>query len=91
MATRRAQARTRDIGRTSRGAQPQVTRAIVTGASGLVGSAALGQALASPRVERATVVGRRSTGRAHPKLREVAVTDLAGADRDLLAEHDVAQ
>lgn len=48
-------------------------RALVFGATGLVGSALLDRLLASPRYARVITVGRRVTGRADPRLEEHAV------------------
>jgi uncharacterized protein YbjT (DUF2867 family) len=48
----------------------------VLGATGMVGGHALGFALDDPRVSRVTVIGRRSVGVSHPKLREVIHADL---------------
>jgi uncharacterized protein YbjT (DUF2867 family) len=50
-------------------------RAIVTGASGMVGEGVLLECLRSPEVEAVLVVGRRPCGHAHPKLKEVLVKD----------------
>jgi uncharacterized protein YbjT (DUF2867 family) len=50
-----------------------VSRAIVIGATGLVGSALLAQLLLDARFGAVTVLGRRRTGVAHPKLREHVV------------------
>jgi uncharacterized protein YbjT (DUF2867 family) len=49
---------------------------IVFGATGMVGTAALREALADPEVEAVLSVGRRSCGVEHPKLRELLVPDL---------------
>lgn len=49
---------------------------ILFGATGLVGSGTLHVALADPDVERILVVGRSSTGRSHPKLKELLLPDL---------------
>jgi uncharacterized protein YbjT (DUF2867 family) len=56
-------------------------KALLAGATGLVGSELLKKLLESPVYEEVTVIGRRATGRSHPKLSEV-VTDL-----DRMGEH----
>lgn len=49
---------------------------ILLGASGMVGMGALREALADAQVTVVLVVGRRTCGVAHPKLRELIVPDL---------------
>lgn len=49
---------------------------ILFGATGMVGSGALRQALADPGVESVLSVGRRRCGVDHPKLRELLLPDL---------------
>ena len=49
---------------------------ILFGATGMVGSGALREALADPDVETVLCVGRRACGVAHPKLRELLLPDL---------------
>lgn len=49
---------------------------ILLGASGMVGMGALREALADAEVTEVLVVGRRSCGVTHPKLREMLVPDL---------------
>lgn len=59
---------------------------LIFGATGMIGHGALEAALRDPAVERVTVVGRRATGRAHPKLVEhvrVDVTGLSGIEAEL--------
>jgi uncharacterized protein YbjT (DUF2867 family) len=51
-------------------------RAIVTGATGMVGEGVLIDCLAHPDVEAVLVLGRRSCGYSHPKLKEVLHPDL---------------
>jgi hypothetical protein len=46
-------------------------RAIVTGASGMVGEGVLLECLNNPDIESVLVVGRRHCGTTHPKLKEV--------------------
>jgi uncharacterized protein YbjT (DUF2867 family) len=63
---------------------------VVFGATGMVGSGVLIECLADPRVRSVLVVGRKPSGVAHPKLREIirsdffdysnAATDLKGLD-----------
>jgi uncharacterized protein YbjT (DUF2867 family) len=48
---------------------------LLFGATGMVGTGALLECLADPRVESVLVVGRTPTGRSHPKLREVLHAD----------------
>lgn len=48
-----------------------IGRVVIFGATGLVGHGALGACLDDPGVKEVVVVGRRPTGRSHPKLREV--------------------
>lgn len=51
-------------------------KAIVTGATGMVGEGVLHQCLRDPRVEEVLVLGRRSCGLSDPKLSEVVTADL---------------
>lgn len=50
-------------------------RAIVTGASGMVGEGVLLTCLDHPDVEQVLVIGRRPCGHTHPKLKEVLHKD----------------
>lgn len=50
-------------------------RVVIFGATGMVGGGVLLEALASPEVESVLVVARASTGRTHPKLREILHPD----------------
>ena len=45
-------------------------KVVLFGATGMVGAGALLAALADPRVDSLLAIGRKPTGRAHPKLRE---------------------
>ncbi len=49
---------------------------ILFGATGMVGSGALREALADPDVEAVLSIGRRSCGVEHPRLRELLLPDL---------------
>ncbi|HEY8560041.1 MAG TPA: NAD-dependent epimerase/dehydratase family protein [Pyrinomonadaceae bacterium] len=50
-------------------------RAVVTGATGMVGEGVLHECLRNEAVEKVLVVGRRACGVEHAKLREIIVTD----------------
>lgn len=50
-------------------------RAIITGATGMVGEGVLHECLKHPAVEQVLVLGRRSCGVSHPKLKELLHTD----------------
>lgn len=50
-------------------------KAIVTGATGMVGEGVLHECLLSEEVEKVLVIGRKPCGVAHPKLAEVLITD----------------
>jgi uncharacterized protein YbjT (DUF2867 family) len=50
-------------------------RAIVTGATGMVGEGVLHECLKNEAVEKVLVVGRRSCGVSHPKLTEIILQD----------------
>lgn len=50
-------------------------KAIITGATGMVGEGVLHICLQDPRVESVLVVGRKSCGLQHPKLKEVLHQD----------------
>jgi uncharacterized protein YbjT (DUF2867 family) len=52
-------------------------RLVIVGATGMVGGYALRYALDHPAVGRATAIGRKPTGLAHPKLSEVLHQDFA--------------
>jgi uncharacterized protein YbjT (DUF2867 family) len=61
-------------------------RAIVTGATGMVGEGVLHECLTSEKVEKVLVVGRRSCNVSHPKLTEIIVRDffdLSAIENDL--------
>lgn len=51
-------------------------KVILLGATGMVGSGALREALADPEIEAVLSAGRRSCGVQHPKLRELIIPDL---------------
>ena len=53
---------------------------VLFGATGMVGSGALLECLADPRVQSVLAVGRTPTGRTHPKLREVILKDMFNYD-----------
>lgn len=55
--------------------QPIAIRAIITGATGMVGEGVLNACLVRPDVEAVLVVTRRPTGVVHPKLKEVIHDD----------------
>lgn len=50
-------------------------KAIITGASGMVGEGVLHECLLHPDVEEVLVVGRRTAGVVHPKLKEILHKD----------------
>lgn len=50
-------------------------KAILTGATGMVGEGVLHECLLNEDVEEVTVVGRRACGMVHPKLKEIIVHD----------------
>src|SRR6476619_7300294 len=50
-------------------------RAIITGATGMVGEGILVECLAHPAVEQVLVINRQPGGVSHPKLREVIHAD----------------
>jgi uncharacterized protein YbjT (DUF2867 family) len=50
-------------------------KAILFGATGMVGQGVLQECLRSPEVESVLSIGRRATGQAHPKLHEITHTD----------------
>ena len=51
-------------------------KAIITGASGMVGEGVLYECLQSSDVEEILVIGRRSCGYIHPKLKEIVHADM---------------
>lgn len=50
-------------------------RVVVTGASGMVGEGVMHEALHHPDVSEVIVVGRRTCGTSHPRLREVLIRE----------------
>jgi hypothetical protein len=50
-------------------------RAIITGATGMVGEGVLHEALNHPEVEEILVIGRKPCGVSHPKLKEIIHAD----------------
>ncbi len=67
-------------------------RLVVVGATGMVGGEALRYALDHPAVRAATAIGRKPTGLAHPKLKEVLHQDFAdcSALAGALSDQDAA-
>lgn len=55
--------------------QSQKIRAIITGATGMVGEGVLHECLKHPRVEAILVINRKPIGFSHPKLREIIHSD----------------
>lgn len=49
---------------------------ILFGATGMVGTGVLREALADPAIDTVLSVGRRPCGTVHPKLRELLISDL---------------
>src|SRR5882762_9185384 len=60
-----------DVGRT----QCMKTKAIITGATGMVGEGVLLECLDHPDVEQVLVINRKPEGVSHPKLREIIHAD----------------
>lgn len=56
------------------------TRVILTGATGYVGEGVLIECLGNKAVDEVLVVGRKTTGRNHPKLKELLVKDFFSLD-----------
>jgi uncharacterized protein YbjT (DUF2867 family) len=52
-------------------------KAIITGATGMVGEGVLHECLMHNHVESVLVIGRKSCGILHPKLREIVLDDLS--------------
>ncbi|UQZ36550.1 epimerase [Paenibacillus sp. PK3_47] len=52
-------------------------RAVITGATGMVGEGVLHECLAHPEVEQVLSLGRRACGISHPKLTEILLEDLS--------------
>ena len=67
-------------------------RAVIVGASGMVGACALRDLLDDPAVGGVTSIGRRALGVAHPKLTEILHADFADCSSlaDALVGHDAA-
>lgn len=70
--------------------EPPAMRAVVFGATGMIGSGVLLECLEDPGVESVLAVGRRSSGRSHPKLSELIHADLFDLETvvDRLAGYD---
>jgi len=51
-------------------------KVVVFGATGMIGQGVLRECLLDPRVSEVLTVGRKATGRAHEKLREIVPVDL---------------
>jgi uncharacterized protein YbjT (DUF2867 family) len=70
----------------------EANRALVIGATGMVGGHVLRCCLASNEISGVTVIGRRETGFSHPKLVEVLHSDFLdySAVADALVGHEVA-
>jgi uncharacterized protein YbjT (DUF2867 family) len=67
-------------------------KVILFGATGMIGQGVLRECLLDPEVEAVLAVGRRPTGRSHPKLRECLHPDMAelGPIEAELAGYDAA-
>lgn len=66
-------------------------RAIITGATGMVGEGVLYECLLHPDVERVLVIGRKPSGMQHPKLTEIVHNDFwdIGALKPQLSGYNV--
>ena len=51
-------------------------KVIITGATGMVGEGVLQECLQHPSVEAVLILGRKPSGRTHPKLQEIVLPDL---------------
>jgi uncharacterized protein YbjT (DUF2867 family) len=51
-------------------------KAILTGATGMVGEGVLHECMRHPDVEEVLIVGRRASGVSHPKVKELVVPDM---------------
>ena len=69
--------RAKIIGRPQKG---KAMKVVLFGATGMVGARALLECLADPRVESVLALTRSSTGRRHPKLRELVHKDFFNYD-----------
>lgn len=65
-------------------------KVIITGATGMVGEGVLLHCLESPEIESVLVIGRRSIGRQHAKLKELILKDFnqLGTVMEPLADYD---
>ncbi len=65
-------------------------KVIITGATGMVGEGVLFECLAHPAVNEVLLVGRKTYGRTHPKLKECLVADFLELDgvKDQLGGYD---
>lgn len=65
-------------------------RVILTGATGMVGEGVLLECLANAQVGAVLLVGRKTIGRSHPKLKELLVPDFMELDgvKDWLSGYD---
>jgi uncharacterized protein YbjT (DUF2867 family) len=52
-------------------------RAIITGATGMVGEGVMHECLLHPEVEQVLIINRRPSGFSHPKLKEIVHNDLS--------------
>src|SRR4051812_34807633 len=52
-------------------------RAIITGATGMVGEGVMHECLQSPEVEQVLVINRKTCGVQHPKLKEILHADFS--------------
>jgi uncharacterized protein YbjT (DUF2867 family) len=50
-------------------------RAIITGATGMVGEGVLHECLRHPEVEQVLIINRKPSGESHPKLKEIILPD----------------
>jgi uncharacterized protein YbjT (DUF2867 family) len=57
------------------GRDPVTIRAIITGATGMVGEGVLLECLSHPEIEQVLVINRKPGGVSHPKLHEIIHTD----------------
>src|SRR6267378_1754972 len=66
---------------------PLKIKAIITGATGMVGEGVLLECLSRPDVEQVLVINRKPGGASHPKLREIIHSDffdLSGIEQQLV-------